>query len=60
MISNIIKEFLKCRKLKHNSIIKVYEVYIDEDSSKVYIIMELTDAKELFSFIYRIGGFSEY
>jgi serine/threonine protein kinase len=58
-IKNVINEFKNCRKLDHSNIVKVYELYIDENHAKIYTIMELVKAREMFDVIQKLGGYSE-
>jgi len=47
------------KQLNHRNIIKVYEVYIDYISGRVYTVMELVQGKELFDMIHKLGHYSE-
>ena len=52
------KEFKNHHKLSHKNIIKVYELYIDVFTRKIYTIMELTEGKEMFEVIINMGHYS--
>jgi len=55
----IVKEFKHHRKLNHKNIIKVYELYIDYITNRVYMVMELAECQEMFEVIKDLGNYSE-
>jgi len=57
-LKKITYEFKRLRKLTHENIIQVYEVYIDSIKGKVYTVMELVTGKEMFEALQDLGGYS--
>jgi len=55
----IVNEFKNHHKLSHKNIIKVYELYIDYVTKKIFTIMELADCREMFEVIQNLGHYSE-
>lgn len=55
----MIREFKCQRKLNHQIIVKVYELYVDETKKRIYSIMEFVDAREMFDVISKLGYYSE-
>jgi len=53
-----VKEFKHHRKLNHKNIIKVYELYIDYITNRVYMVMELAECQEMFEVIKDLGNYS--
>jgi len=45
--------------LEHPNIVKVYELYIDEVSQKIYSVMELVEGKEMFLHLHEKGKYTE-
>lgn len=58
MIVSLRNEFNHICKLKHENVIKVYELIIDPQNATVHLIMELFDGKELFILLSEIGHYS--
>ena len=58
-IHNVKQEFNNCRRLNHPNIVHVFELFIDTEAAKIYTIMELVHASEMFDVIHRLGGYSE-
>lgn len=54
----IVNEFKNHSKLNHRNIIKVYKLYIDYFSKKIYMVMELADCKEMLEVIKNLGHYS--
>ncbi|KAL4500362.1 hypothetical protein ABPG72_003313 [Tetrahymena utriculariae] len=59
VVLNVIREFKNLRELHHPNIVKVYELYVDETKGRIYTIMELVEAKEMFDVISNLGQYSE-
>ncbi|KAL4454207.1 hypothetical protein ABPG74_012164 [Tetrahymena malaccensis] len=59
VVLNVIREFKNLRELNHPNIVKVYELYVDETKGRIYTIMELVEAKEMFDVISKLGQYSE-
>ncbi|SOV81309.1 calcium-dependent protein kinase 5 [Plasmodium sp. gorilla clade G3] len=57
-IERLKREILIMKQMDHPNIIKLYEVY--EDNEKLYLVLELCDGGELFDKIVKYGSFSEY
>lgn len=49
---------MRHKQLNHENIVKVYELYIDSYSRKIYSIMEFVQCKEMFEVISDLGHFS--
>jgi serine/threonine protein kinase len=47
------------KHLDHKNIVKVYEVYIDQVSARVYMVMELIKGGELVDMIHKLVQYSE-
>ena len=47
----MIKDFKIVRHLRHDSIVKAYELFIDYNTENIYYIMELVEGKKLSSYI---------
>jgi hypothetical protein len=54
----MVKEFNNHRKLDHKNIIRVYEMYIDYFTKKIYTIMELAECQEMFEVLQEMGHYS--
>ena len=52
------KEFKNHSQLNHKNIIKVYELYIDYITKRVYMVMELAECDEMFEIIKDLGHYS--
>ncbi len=52
-------EFKNQKKLEHKNIIKCYDLYIDYYCKKIYTIMELIEAEEMFKVLEKIDHYSE-
>ena len=48
------------RLLKHENIVAVYELYVDQQKKRIYTIMELVEAKEMFDVLAKLGQYSEH
>jgi serine/threonine protein kinase len=59
MIYQIKEEFRFMRELDHENIIKVYELYIDTDHARVYLVMEYMKGIEMFEYIQKIDHYKE-
>lgn len=59
VVLNVIREFKNQRELHHPNIVEVYELYVDETKGRIYSIMELVEAKEMFDVISKLGQYSE-
>lgn len=46
---SVIQEILALKKIDHPNVVKIFEVF--KDSSKLYIVMEYVEGKELFDFV---------
>ncbi|EGR32644.1 protein kinase domain protein, partial [Ichthyophthirius multifiliis] len=53
------KEFLNLKKLDHQNIVKMYELYIDKTNGCIYTVMELIKGQEIFETIRKSGYYSE-
>ena len=51
-------EFRHLKKLNHQNIVKVYELYIDQKQWKIYSIMEYVNGYEMFDALNRMGTYS--
>lgn len=54
----IVREFKNHRKLEHKNIIRVFEIYIDYFTKKIYTIMELGECQEMFEVLQDLGHYS--
>ena len=45
-------------KLRHKNIVEAYELYIDNDHAKVYLLMEYVEGREMFDYIVEIGVYT--
>ncbi len=54
----MVKEFRNQRKLNHKNIIKVFELYIDYTTKKMYMVIELAEGQEMFEAIKDLGHYS--
>eukprot|EP01017_Pseudomicrothorax_dubius_P026307 TRINITY_DN2923_c0_g1_i2.p1 TRINITY_DN2923_c0_g1~~TRINITY_DN2923_c0_g1_i2.p1 ORF type:complete len:358 (-),score=52.97 TRINITY_DN2923_c0_g1_i2:178-1251(-) len=52
-------EFRNLKRLKHENIIEVYELYYHADENKIYLVMELVEADEMFEVIKGLGAYCE-
>ena len=52
------KEFKNHKNLNHKNIIKVYELYIDYVTKRIYTVMELAECNEMFETIQDLGNYS--
>ena len=57
MMAQFQTEIQALRKLKHPSIIQLYDVYISKE--KIYIVMELMEGGELFDYVVQKGTLTE-
>lgn len=51
-------EFKNLSKLRHKNIVEAYELYIDNDHAKVYLLMEYVQGREMFDYIVEIGVYT--
>ncbi|EAR95768.2 Serine/Threonine kinase domain protein (macronuclear) [Tetrahymena thermophila SB210] len=58
-VLQVIREFKNIKKLNHPNIVRVYELYVDEIKRRIYTIMELVEASEMFEVIRKLGSYSE-
>ena len=49
---------MNLRKLNHENIVKVYELYIDIQKGKIFTVMELVNGGEMFEIIKDSGSYS--
>jgi len=59
MVYQIKEEFRFMRNIKHDNIIEVYELYIDPDHARVYLVMQFLKVVEMFDYIQRIDHYKE-
>ena len=59
MIFQIKEEFRFMKNQKHENVIQVFELYIDPDHARVFLIMEYLKGMEMFQFIHKIDHYSE-
>eukprot|EP01017_Pseudomicrothorax_dubius_P014052 TRINITY_DN1645_c0_g2_i3.p1 TRINITY_DN1645_c0_g2~~TRINITY_DN1645_c0_g2_i3.p1 ORF type:complete len:476 (+),score=63.62 TRINITY_DN1645_c0_g2_i3:251-1678(+) len=53
------KEFINLKRLDHENIVKVYELYYNTHTHVMNLVMELADGKELFEMISELGKYTE-
>ena len=53
------EEFRFMKELKHENIIKCYELYIDPDHARIYLVMEYLKGVEMFEYIQKIDHYKE-
>ncbi|KAL4508229.1 hypothetical protein ABPG72_021602 [Tetrahymena utriculariae] len=58
-VLQVIREFKNIKKLNHPNIVRVYELYVDEIKKRIFTIMELVEACEMFEVIRKLGSYSE-
>ncbi|KAL4508228.1 hypothetical protein ABPG72_021601 [Tetrahymena utriculariae] len=58
-VMQVIREFKNIKKLNHPNIVKMYELFVDEVKRRIYTIMELVEAREMFQVIRKLGSYSE-
>ena len=52
-------EYDLMKQLRHEYVINVYSLFLDDTNGRIYTVMELVDAKEMFGFIYEDGPYTE-
>ena len=55
---SIIQEILALKKIDHSNVVKIFEIF--KDSTKLYILLEHVEGKELFDFIIENQKISEH
>jgi serine/threonine protein kinase len=58
LIIKIVNEYKNHRKLEHKNIIRVFEIYIDYFTKKIYTIMELAECQEMFAVLQEMGKYN--
>lgn len=52
-------EFELMKMLRHENVINVFSLFLDDTKGRIYTVMELVNAREMFSFICEDGPYQE-
>ena len=47
------------KQCNHENVINVFSLFLDDTKGRIYTVMELVDAREMFGFIYEDGPYKE-
>eukprot|EP01017_Pseudomicrothorax_dubius_P031620 TRINITY_DN4055_c0_g3_i1.p1 TRINITY_DN4055_c0_g3~~TRINITY_DN4055_c0_g3_i1.p1 ORF type:complete len:351 (-),score=67.27 TRINITY_DN4055_c0_g3_i1:58-1110(-) len=59
IILQLKNEFKNLKRLKHENVIAVYELYYNPDENRIHLVMELVEAEEMFEVIKGMGAYCE-